>query len=258
VNAAINLHRMGAVADPKGVSLTGHLQRKSQRLFKRGPAPAPGSAELKPPKLDGSSLSEIIRLAQQGDATAFEAIYRLHSGRVHALCLRMLRDPVEAEDLTQEAFLQLFRKIHTFRGESAFSTWLYWLTANLVLMRLRRKKPISTSLDETTGSGEEDGKRRNDIGGLDLSLIGLFDRFNLQTAINRLPMGYKLAFILHDVYGYEHKEIAEIRGCSEGNSKSQLHKARKRLRELLRKVQHYRAQQNVETIDRSLALVARS
>lgn len=167
----------------------------------------------------------------------------------------MLRDPVEAEDLTQEAFMQLFRKIRTFRGESAFSTWLYRLTANLVLMRLRRKKPISTSLDEATGS-DEDGRHRNDIGGPDLSLTGLFDRFNLQTAINQLPVGYKLSFILHDVFGYEHNEIAEIRGCSEGNCKSQLHKARKRLRELLRRVQHHKTQQRVETI-RPLAPVAK-
>lgn len=250
---------MSAAAGRSGVSLTGHLQRKAQRLLKRGPATAPdhSSRELKPPKLDSSSLSETIRLAQQGDAAAFESIYRLHSGRVHALCLRMLRDPVEAEDLTQEAFMQLFRKIHTFRGESAFSTWLHRLTANLVLMRLRRKKPMSTSLDEIAGSDEEDDRPRHDIGGPDLSLTGLFDRLNLQTALNQLPAGYKLAFILHDVYGYEHNEIAEIRGCSQGNSKSQLHKARKRLRELLRRVQHYRAEQSVETIGSSLAPVAK-
>jgi RNA polymerase sigma-70 factor (ECF subfamily) len=168
----------------------------------------------------------------------------------------MLHDPVEAEDLTQEAFMQLFRKIHTFRGESAFSTWLHRLTVNLVLMRLRRKKLVSTSLDEATGSDEEDGRHRNDIGGPDLSLTGVFDRFNLQTAINQLPVGYKLAFILHDVFGYQHNEIAEIRGCSEGNSKSQLHKARKQLRELLRRVQHHKTQQSVETIQ-PLAPVAK-
>jgi RNA polymerase sigma-70 factor (ECF subfamily) len=124
-------------------------------------------------------------------------------------------------------------------------------------MRLRRKKPISTSLDEIVGSDEENAKPRDDIGGPDLSLTGLFDRFNLQTAVDQLPMGYKLAFILHDVYGYEHHEIAKIRECSEGNSKSQLHKARKRLRDLLRRVQHYREKQNGETINRSLAPVAR-
>ena len=258
VKAAINLRRMGAVATRKGVSLTGHLHRKAHRLLKRGPATAPdhSSEESKPRKLDSSSMSENIRLAQQGDAAAFEAIYRLHSGRVYALCLRMLRDPVEAEDLTQEVFMLLFGKIHTFRGESAFSTWLHRLTANLVLMRFRRRKQISTSLDDTIGSDEEDARPRNDIGGPDLSLTGLFDRFNLQTAINQLPMGYKLAFILHDVYGYEHNEIAEIRGCSEGNSKSQLHKARKRLRELLRRVQHRKTQQGVETIQ-PLAPVAK-
>jgi RNA polymerase sigma-70 factor (ECF subfamily) len=108
-------------------------------------------------------------------------------------------------------------------------------------------------LDDTIGSDEGDGKPRNDIGGPDLSLTGLFDCFNLQTAINHLPMGYKLAFILHDVYGYEHQEIAKIRECSEGNSKSQLHMARKRLRDLLRSAQRCRARQSVEGIGRSLA-----
>ena len=258
VKAAINFRRMGFAAGNNAISLTGHSPGKAQRLLKRGRASAldHSSEEVKPHAFDSSSLSETIRLAQQGDATAFEAIYRLHSGRVHALCLRMLHDPVEAEDLTQEAFMQLFRKIQTFRGESAFSTWLHRLTVNLVLMHLRRKKLMSTSLDEATGSDEEDGSHRNDIGGPDLSLTGLFDRFNLQTAINQLPVGHKLAFILHDVFGYEHSEIAEIRGCSEGNSKSQLHRARKRLQELLRRVQHHKTQQRVETI-RPLAQVAK-
>ena len=114
---------------------------------------------------------------------------------------------------------------------------------------------MAISLDEITGNDEEDARPRNDIGGPDLSLTGLFDRFNLQAAIQQLPTGYKLAFILHDVYGYEHNEIAEIRGCSEGNSKSQLHKARKRLRELLRRVRHYGTQQDGETIGCSLVSV---
>jgi RNA polymerase sigma-70 factor (ECF subfamily) len=168
----------------------------------------------------------------------------------------MLRDPVEAEDLTQDAFMQLFRKIHTFRGESAFSTWLYRLTANVVLMRLRRKKPMSKSLDEITGHDEEDGRSRNEIGGPDLRLTGLFERFGIEAAIHRLPMGYKLAFILHDVYGYEHNEIAEIRGCSESNSKSQLYKARKRLRDQLRSAQRDGTPQNGEAFGVPHALVA--
>ena len=258
MKVAISFRRMDTAAGRMSISLTGHQPRKAQRLLKRGPTPGagPASEEFIPPKLVSSSLDETILLAQQGDANAFETIYRLHSGRVHAICLRMMHNPVEAEDLTQEAFMQLFRKIHTFRGESAFSTWLHRLTVNLVLMRLRKKSSMSTSLDEITGSGDEDDKPRNDIGGPDLGLTGLFDRFNLQTAIHQLPVGYKLAFLLHDVYGYEHAEIAEIRGCSVGNSKSQLHKARKRLRDLLGKVRHSETQQSGQAIGLSLAPVA--
>jgi len=176
---------------------------------------------------------EAIRLAQQGNAAAFERIYRLHSRRVYALCLRMVGNTTEAEDLTQEAFLQLFRKIHTFRGESAFSTWLHRLAVNVVLMRLRKKSLPETSLEETTEPDEETGGPRKEVGGLDLLLTGSIDRVNLERAIEQLPRGYRSVFVLHDVQGYEHNEIAEIMGCSIGNSKSQLHKARMRLRELL-------------------------
>ena len=189
----------------------------------------------RPRRTDGSELteSEAIRLAQQGDAAAFERIYRLHSRRVYALCLRMVGNTTEAEDLTQEAFLQLFRKIHTFRGESAFSTWLHRLSVNVVLMRLRKKSLPETSLEETTEPDEETGGPRKEVGGPDLLLSGSIDRVNLQRAIEQLPPGYKTVFVLHDIQGYEHNEIAEIMGCSIGNSKSQLHKARMRLRELL-------------------------
>lgn len=177
--------------------------------------------------------ADAIRLAQQGDAAAFEQLYKLHSRRVYALCLRMVGNPAEAEDLAQEAFLQLFRKIHTFRGESAFSTWLHRLSVNVVLMKLRKKTVPVTSLEETTEPDEETGGPRKDIGGPDLLLSGSIDRLNLERAIQQLPPGYKTVFVLHDVQGYEHNEIAEIMGCSIGNSKSQLHKARTRLRELL-------------------------
>jgi RNA polymerase sigma-70 factor, ECF subfamily len=206
------------------------------------------------PRPDRSSLSEAIRLAQQGDTTAFEFIYKLHSRRVYALCLRMLHDPVEAEDLAQEAFIQLFRKIHTFRGESAFSTWLHRLTANLVLMRLRRKKPVSLSLDEINGN-EEDGRGpRLEIGGPDPSLSALFDRVELQSAIEQLPDGYKEIFILYDVEGYDHNEIAKILDRSIGNSKSQLHKARKRLRHLLDRARQCGKRGNPESVSRSSVL----
>ena len=180
--------------------------------------------------------AEAIRRAQQGDAAAFERLYRLHSRRVYSLCLRMVSNPAEAEDLTQEAFLQLFRKIATFRGESAFSTWLHRLSVNVVLMRLRRKTAAVTSLEEVTEPDEESGGPRRDFGAPDLRLTGSIDRVNLQRAVEQLPPGSKSVFVLHDVQGYEHNEIAEIMNCSIGNSKSQLHKARMRLRELLHEV----------------------
>jgi RNA polymerase sigma-70 factor (ECF subfamily) len=177
--------------------------------------------------------AEALRLAQRGDPAAFERIYQLHKRRVYSLCLRMVSNPTEAEDLTQEAFLQLFRKIATFRGESAFSTWLHRLAVNVVLMRLRKKTPPQTSLEEVTQPDEDGDGPRRDFGAPDLRLSGSIDRLNLQRAIDELPQGYKSVFVLHDVQGYEHNEIAELMGCSIGNSKSQLHKARMRLRELL-------------------------
>jgi RNA polymerase sigma-70 factor, ECF subfamily len=185
-------------------------------------------------KSRGSSLDRTIRLAQQGDARAFEHLYRLHSQRVYALCVRLARDPVEAEDFMQEVFLQLFRKIHTFRGESAFSSWLYRLTTNLVFMSFRKKKLATSSLESPVETENESATNGLEIGFIDPRLSGLFDRINLQAAIEQLPEGYKTMFILHDVHGYEHNEIAKMFDCSVGNSKSQLHKARKRLREVLR------------------------
>ena len=176
---------------------------------------------------------DVVRLAQEGDAVAFEQIYRSHSRRVYALCLRMIGNPADAEEFTQDAFMQLFRKIHTFRGESAFSTWLHRLTVNIVLMNLRKKTLAVDSLDENAEPGEQTGKRRPEFGDSDLRLNGSIDRVHLERAVDQLPPGYKAVFVLHDVQGYEHNEIAEIMGCSIGNSKSQLHKARMRLRELL-------------------------
>jgi RNA polymerase sigma-70 factor (ECF subfamily) len=189
------------------------------------------------------SEAEAIRLAQQGDAGAFERIYRLHSRRVYALCLRMVGNTAEAEDLTQEAFLQLFRKIGTFRGESAFSTWLHRLAVNVVLMKLRKKTLAETPLEDTNDPAEESGGPRKEIGGPDLLLTGSIDRVNLERAIDQLPPGYKQVFVLHDIEGFEHNEIAGLMNCSIGNSKSQLHKARMRLRELLQETLRDRARQ---------------
>jgi RNA polymerase sigma-70 factor (ECF subfamily) len=200
-------------------------------------------ARTRPTESRALTEADAIRLAQHGNASAFEFLYRLHSRRVYALCLRMVGNASDAEDLTQEAFLQLFRKIGTFRGESAFSTWLHRMTVNVVLMRLRKKALPATSLEETTEPDEESGGPRKDVGAPDLRLEGSIDRVNLERCIEQLPPGYKTVFALHDIQGYEHNEIAEIMGCSIGNSKSQLHKARMRLRELLHELQRDQARE---------------
>jgi RNA polymerase sigma-70 factor, ECF subfamily len=179
--------------------------------------------------------AEAVLRAQLGDAAAFERIYRLHSRRVYSLCLRMAGNPTEAEDLTQDVFLQLFRKISTFRGESAFSTWLHRMSVNIVLMRFRKKPKAETSLDSLTNPEEESGRSPEEFGRPDLRLDGVIDRVALQAAISELAPGYRATFVLHYIQGYKHNEIAEILGCTPGNSKSQTHKARIRLRELLHK-----------------------
>jgi len=187
--------------------------------------------------------SEAVRLACDGDACAFEHLYRRHGRRVYALCLRLTHSPTDAEDMTQEAFMQLFRKIHTFRGESSFTTWMHRLTVNVVFMRLRKKRNPEISLDATMESDEDGARSPIDVGGPDLRLSGALDRVNLNRAIEQLPNGYRQMFLLHDVHGYEHKEIAGILGCSVGTSKSQLFNARLRLRKLLRETQRSRPRQ---------------
>jgi len=179
------------------------------------------------------SEAEAIRRACHGDRAMFEYLYQLHSRRVYALCLRMVGNTAEAEDLTQEAFLLLLRKIHTFRGESAFSTWLYRLAVNLVLMRHRKKSPPTVAIEATPDSDDETFSPSFDVGAPDLLLEGAIDRINLERCIRQLPAGYRRVFVLHDMQGYEHNEIAQILGRSVGDSKSQLHKARARLREQL-------------------------
>ncbi|MGC2286075.1 MAG: sigma-70 family RNA polymerase sigma factor [Candidatus Acidiferrum sp.] len=179
------------------------------------------------------SEQEAITRAQQGDALAFERIYRMHSPRVYAVCLRMVGNTAEAEDLTQEAFLMLLRKIHTFRGDSAFSTWLHRITVNLVLMRLRRKTPLETPLDDADVPGSDRPSLGEELASADLVLAGSLDRLNLERALQQLRPFQKLVVILHDVQGYKHTEIAQMMDWTIGNSKSRLHRARARLRSLL-------------------------
>jgi RNA polymerase sigma-70 factor (ECF subfamily) len=170
-------------------------------------------------------------LAQQaaaGDMNAFEQLFRRHNRRVYSLCLRMTNSPTEAEDLAQEVFIQLFRKIGSFRGESAFTTWLHRLTVNHVLMHFRKK---SVKLEQTTEEGETPVQIV--AGTANPNAMPVVDRLALEKAIGQLPPGYRTVFVLHDVEGHEHEEIARMLGCSVGTSKSQLHKARMKLRGLL-------------------------
>lgn len=174
----------------------------------------------------------LLARAQAGDHEAFAQLYSIHKKKVFSLCLRMVGNVAEAEDLTQEAFLQFHRKIDTFRGESALSTWLHRLTVNVVLMQLRKKGLQLNSLDEIM-EPESDQRPGRSFGAPDLSLSGVIDRLALQRAIEDLPAGYRLVFVLHDIEGFEHNEIASLLDFSIGNSKSQLHKARLKLREFL-------------------------
>jgi RNA polymerase sigma-70 factor (ECF subfamily) len=191
------------------------------------------SGDFKSAGVSNATEAETLALAQTGDHYAFAQLYSLHKRRIYSLCLRMVGNVAEAEDLTQEAFLQLHRKIATFRGDSAFSTWLHRLAINVVLMRLRRKGLSLISLDEAMEPAPEERPGRS-FGAPDLNLTGSIDRLALERAIANLPAGYRLIFVLHDIEGYEHNEIATMLDCSIGNSKSQLHKARLKLRDALR------------------------
>lgn len=176
--------------------------------------------------------AEVVKRAQQGDSDAFATLFHAHKARIYSVCLRMTNNAAEAEDLTQDAFLQVFRKIATFRGDSAFSTWLHRIAVNTVLMHFRKKSLCQVSLDEPY-SNSDGAKIRREYGTKDNRLAGCVDRVALAGAIKELPHGYRTIFLLHEVEGYEHQEIAEMLGCSVGNSKSQLHKAKLRIRELL-------------------------
>jgi len=174
---------------------------------------------------------DLVKRAQQGDSDAFASLFYAHKPRIYSVCLRMTNNTAEAEDLTQDAFLQVFRKLETFRGDSALSTWLYRIAVNTVLMHFRKKALRQISLDEPYN---QDAKVvRREYGSRDDRLTGSVDRIALTRAIRELPAGYRTIFLLHEVEGYEHQEIAQLLNCSVGNSKSQLHKAKLRIRELL-------------------------
>jgi RNA polymerase sigma-70 factor (ECF subfamily) len=185
------------------------------------------------PQRDQSNTeSSLVRRAQNGDEHAFATLYELHKKRVYSVCLQMTKNVADAEDLTQEAFMQVFRSVNSFRGDSAFSTWLYRIAVNTVLMKLRRRKsPPLLSLDERVSAESPSLKR--EVGKADPSLRGAVDRIALGRAAEDLPAGCRRIFDLHEVEGYQHHEIAHMLQCSIGNSKSQLHKAKLKMRDAL-------------------------
>jgi RNA polymerase sigma-70 factor (ECF subfamily) len=195
----------------------------------------------------------LIQRAQQGEEEAFATLFELHKRRV---CLRMTKDVTAAEDLTQEAFLQVFRNIGTFRGDSAFSTWLHRVAVNTVLMNLRRhKSPPMVSLDEPVSF--ESPSLRRDFGKNDPNLSGVIDRIFLRRAIRELPAGCRKIFGLHSVQGYQHHEIAKLLHCSIGNSKSQLYRAKRKMRDLLLPNQRTAGRKNaVRMMDESIVKAA--
>ena len=177
--------------------------------------------------------ADLIRRAQQGDSEAFATLFHTHKMRIYSLCLRMTNNAAEAEDLAQDAFLQVFRKLATFRGDSALSTWLYRIAVNTVLMHFRRKTPCRVSLDEPVRNQDDSRSVRREYGTRDGRLDSAVTRVALTRAISELPEGYRAIFLLHEVDGYQHREIAQLLGCSVGNSKSQLHKAKLKIRDFL-------------------------
>ena len=172
----------------------------------------------------------LAQSAAKGNMVAFEELYQRHHRRVYSICLRMLQNASEAEDLTQDVFIQLYRKIGSFRGDSAFTTWLHRMTVNQVLMHFRKR---TVKFEKTTEEGETPVQI---VSGTENPFkMPIVDKIAIENAIEQLPAGYKKVFVLHDVEGFEHEEVARILGCSVGTSKSQLHKARLKLRKLLGK-----------------------
>jgi RNA polymerase sigma-70 factor (ECF subfamily) len=177
---------------------------------------------------------DLIQRTKTGDSQAFSLLYETHKRRVFSLCFSMIRDHELAEDITHDAFLLAFRRLNSFRGDSAFSTWLHRIAVNSVLMHIRHSKSrISAQLSIDEMNSIEDDSGFEVVGAEDRRLGGSIDRIALINALDELPPGYRAVLVLHDIEGYNHQEIAEMLGCSVGNTKSQLHKARLKMRSLL-------------------------
>jgi RNA polymerase sigma-70 factor (ECF subfamily) len=184
----------------------------------RAPADSAGGATVVP-----LVPPEVVERARGGDRTAFEALYRMHVGRVYALCLRMTADETKAEEATQEAFVKAWHRLDQFQGRSAFGSWMHRLAANVVLDAKRAEKRRGTDPWPEDDEPAATFVRHDSVD----------ERMDLERAIATLPAGARTAFVLHDMEGYKHREIAEMTGTAEGTWKAQLHRARKLLREAL-------------------------
>jgi RNA polymerase sigma-70 factor, ECF subfamily len=184
----------------------------------------------------GTPGPDVIARAQQGDPDAFATLFHAHKRRVYSLCLRMTKNTAEAEELTQDSFLQVFRKLSTFRRGSTLATWVYRIAINTVLNHLRRKSPGQMPLmplDEMYKKTDGETRVVRECGGRDCRLETSVSRVALERAISDLPPVHQMVLLLHHVEGYRHHEIAELFGCSVNTAKSQLHRARLKVRELL-------------------------
>ncbi len=170
----------------------------------------------------------LARAVAGGDIAALGELYVKHHRQVYAVCFNMTRNAAEAEDLTQDVFVHLVRKIGSYRGESRFSTWLHRLTVNLVLMHMRR--PLRREQPTLDGDNVQSIVPRLK----ERVPVQITDRIALQLAVSQLPRGCRAVFVLFAIAGYKHDEIAKLLGCSEGTSKSQLHRARTKLKQMLR------------------------
>jgi len=186
--------------------------------------PPPANEGAEPSRFDDPEVERWLEGARGGEVGAFEQLYRLYAGRVYALCLRLAGDAAEAEELAQDAFVRAWEKLGSFRGESAFSTWLYPIAVNVTLSERRARRRRTSRVMATDDLAPFDKPTRRE---------GPEDRMDLQKALEVLPDGARAVFVLHDVEGYKHHEIGEMIGVATGTSKAQLHRARKLLREAL-------------------------
>src|SRR5437868_5385576 len=184
---------------------------------------------------DGEGERTLARLAAAGDADAFARLYRANVGRVYALCLRMTGSPTRSTELVQDVFVRIWRRLGSWRAEAALSTWIHRITVNLVISNVRdeqRRQTREVSVNDTSHAPDSDGRERSDTP-LSVAPPTVEDAIDLERAIARLPAGARTVFVLHDIEGYSHEEIARLTGTVAGTCRAQLHRARRLLMETL-------------------------